>query len=281
MNLPSRTIWPDTAITFLLIGGQDNFRGSFGIEEYVADTRSHVPKANKTTAILYVNEMTHMPQQRLLHRILGPMLKGLSTWQGSGQPPLEHFRSILQCLSKDGWSGRLLYTATSAQYGWEDIKFSAFDVGRLQVPPMAAPAGLPEDQLAPEPVEFTRSDELKALWKAAAQVATGTGVPLAPGKGKRFAGVVKAATSDKEATGKQKPPTLPIGSVSEGLRVPSLQRSGLGVPSGTPDPTPISRALGLPARPRAFSAGSSPISPNSPHGFFVVQEPSPTRLQVR
>lgn len=303
MSLPAQTFWPDSAITFVLIGGQDNFRGNFSVEEYIAETRSHVPRTNRTTAVLYVDEMTHMPQQHLLRVILKPMLLGLHAWK-AGQLPLEQFRIILSRLSKDGWTGRLLYTSPA---GWEDIKFSAYDVGRFEVPvhPPVAPA---EEQQAP-PVEFTRSDELKALWKAAAQVATGSGAPCAPGRGKRFAGVVKAATSgaschpgnaaapepslSPSSVGGGRPPTLPVGpKASEFLQLPV--RSSLGLPSE--EPTPISRALGMPVRPRctseiefrgprsnsmAVSAASSPHSSGSPHGRFFAPvstgEPSPSR----
>lgn len=289
MNLPSQTCWPDAAITFVLIGGQDNFRGNFGVDEYIAETRSHVPRANRTTAVLYVDEMTHMPQQHLLRVILKPMLQGLQAWKG-GQLPLEQFRTILSRLSKDGWTGRLLYTSPA---GWEDIKFSAYDVGRFEVP-MPVPLTPTEEQQAPPPVEFTRSDELKALWKAAARVATGSGAPNAPGRGNRFAGVVKAATSgahchsgnvaalEGSSAGGGRPPTLPSGPKgSEFLQLPV--RSGLGLASQ--EQTPIARALGMPARPRSIStsvsANSSPLASGSPHGGFFAPfssgEPSPSR----
>eukprot|EP00434_Breviolum_minutum_P013528 symbB.v1.2.011922.t1/scaffold809.1/size160600/1 len=52
MKLPTPVMWPDHQVLFALIGGKDNFR-------------SHLPAANKTTAILFVKEMTHMPQQHL------------------------------------------------------------------------------------------------------------------------------------------------------------------------------------------------------------------------
>lgn len=81
MKLPTPVRWPESAVSFLLIGGQDNFRGRLSVEDYVAETRSHVPLANKTTAILFVQEMTHMPQQPLLRGVLRLMLKAIASWK--------------------------------------------------------------------------------------------------------------------------------------------------------------------------------------------------------
>ena len=51
--------WPSKAATFLLLGGNDGFRGCVSIEDYLADTKSRVPDSNASTAILFVHEMTH------------------------------------------------------------------------------------------------------------------------------------------------------------------------------------------------------------------------------
>ncbi|CAJ1421364.1 unnamed protein product [Effrenium voratum] len=40
MKLPTPVLWPDSAVTFLLIGGKDNFRGHMSIEDYVTETRT-------------------------------------------------------------------------------------------------------------------------------------------------------------------------------------------------------------------------------------------------
>lgn len=171
MNIPDTVKWPHDAITFLLIGGQDNFRGHFTTDQYVSDTQGHVPKQNSTTAILYVHEMVHMPQMNLLNGCIQYVLRALMAWQSVGKPPLEHFRAILGKLSRDGWSGRLLYT--SAPGAWEDIKFSRTDVGKLP----AAPVAEPEMR---GPMLFTQKDELKALWRAAITAAKPPPAPQAP-----------------------------------------------------------------------------------------------------
>ncbi|CAE7821901.1 unnamed protein product [Symbiodinium sp. CCMP2592] len=101
MKLPTPVRWPESAVSFLLIGGQDNFRGRLSVEDYVAETRSHVPLANKTTAILFVQEMTHMPQQPLLRGVLRLMLKAIASWKVEGKLPLEQFRNILAFLRQE------------------------------------------------------------------------------------------------------------------------------------------------------------------------------------
>ncbi|CAK0809931.1 unnamed protein product, partial [Prorocentrum cordatum] len=119
MKLPTPVQWPRDAITFILLGGDDNFRGHFSHQEYVADAKSRVPKANSTTAILYVNEMQHMPQASLLSSILPHMLAALQKWEdGRGTAPLNEFRPILAALNRGGWSGRFLHTRAAG--AWED-----------------------------------------------------------------------------------------------------------------------------------------------------------------
>mmetsp|Transcript_21125 Transcript_21125/g.39709 ORF Transcript_21125/g.39709 Transcript_21125/m.39709 type:complete len:529 (-) Transcript_21125:156-1742(-) len=270
MKLPNPVVWPDTAVTFLLIGGQDNFRGKLTIEDYVAETRSHVPAANKTTAILFVNEMTHMPQQPLLRGVLRLMLKAITSWKADVKVPLEQFRNILAFLRQDGWSGRLLYTTSPGI--WEDIAFSSFDIDKLEVQGI-----VPVHDELPAPVEFTAKDEVKALWRAAVVAATGGG---AAGKGHRMAQAVKAAAEKPEARARPMP-TLPISRGSEGLQVPCAGYAQFP----TPEATPISRTLGLPCRANLISGYSTPQSPASsvsPHRsvFFAVPDASPKRVFV-
>ncbi|CAE7496662.1 unnamed protein product [Symbiodinium natans] len=173
MKLPSPVFWPDYAVSFLLIGGNDNFRGRLSRDDYVAETRSHVPPANKTTAILFVNEMTHMPQQPLLRGVLKLMLKAISSWKADGKVPLQFFRDILAFLRQDGWSGRLLYT--TAPGAWEDIAFSSFDIDKLQVQGVVP---VSDESLAPE---FTAKDEVKAeIWKMSQAMKRCGGLPWWP-----------------------------------------------------------------------------------------------------
>eukprot|EP00438_Fugacium_kawagutii_P023040 Skav233273 [mRNA] locus=scaffold3673:17109:18308:- [translate_table: standard] len=121
MQLPQRTIWPDKQVLLALIGGKDFFRGHLSFREYITETRSHVPAANKTTAILFVQEMDHRPQQRLFRGLLGLMLETIAAWKEQPKVPFELFRKILSFLRRDGWSGVLLYT--TAPNTWEEITF--------------------------------------------------------------------------------------------------------------------------------------------------------------
>lgn len=119
MQLPEAPCWPDEAVAFLLIGGRDNFRGKFSPEGYVADVKARVPARNNTTALLFVNEMEHMPQSALLHAVLQPAIGGLLLWQESHKAPLDDFQLILIAA---GFSGVLAY---KREGGWQDVPFGA------------------------------------------------------------------------------------------------------------------------------------------------------------
>ncbi|CAK9023731.1 unnamed protein product [Durusdinium trenchii] len=92
--------------------------------------RSHVPAGNNTTAILFVKEMTHMPQQHLFRGLLGLMLKSIAAWKAEARVPLEIFRKVLSFLRKDGWSGSLMYTQPTGE--WKAIDFSPGHRRRLR-----------------------------------------------------------------------------------------------------------------------------------------------------
>uniref|UniRef100_A0A7S2VPF0 Uncharacterized protein n=1 Tax=Zooxanthella nutricula TaxID=1333877 RepID=A0A7S2VPF0_9DINO len=117
MDLPRPVHWPVWAASFLLMGGQDYFRGGMSFEEHLADAKARVPAKNSTTAILYVNEMPHMPQTALLSAVLPGMLRALAAWRSAaggaaGAPaPREELEVVLAAVAKAGcWSGRLVYT---------------------------------------------------------------------------------------------------------------------------------------------------------------------------
>ncbi|CAE8640484.1 unnamed protein product, partial [Polarella glacialis] len=122
MRLPEAVAWPRHAVTFLLIGGQDQlFRQGFSPEQYVADVQKRVPRANGTTAILFVEEMLHMPQGALLAAVLPHLLRVGLAWRSSGgQLPLRDVHALLSEMNIEGssWTGRLLFT--SAPGSWQD-----------------------------------------------------------------------------------------------------------------------------------------------------------------
>merc|ERR1712048_576750 len=85
MKLPRSVHWPDHAVTFLLLGGQDYFKGQSTSEEFLLECRSRVPRSNETTAMLLVNEMPHVPQIHLLKAILPHMINAVVAWRTSAR----------------------------------------------------------------------------------------------------------------------------------------------------------------------------------------------------
>merc|ERR1712217_653979 len=83
MDLPIPVRWPNSAVTFLLLGGKDYFKGQFSMDAYVANSQRKVPPKNTTTAILLVHEMTHMPQTDLLIATLHHMIYAVTKWKSS------------------------------------------------------------------------------------------------------------------------------------------------------------------------------------------------------
>eukprot|EP00438_Fugacium_kawagutii_P010042 Skav212674 [mRNA] locus=scaffold1227:766605:805823:- [translate_table: standard] len=112
MNLPEPISWPSEAITFLLIGGCDHlFRSNMTPEEYLLNTQQCVPATNQSTALLYINEMDHMPQSHLFALILPHLLRICMTWK----------RRVLEALRSQSdlaeWPGG----ATVAVEMWGDV----------------------------------------------------------------------------------------------------------------------------------------------------------------
>eukprot|EP00929_Paragymnodinium_shiwhaense_P007245 TRINITY_DN111181_c0_g1_i1.p1 TRINITY_DN111181_c0_g1~~TRINITY_DN111181_c0_g1_i1.p1 ORF type:complete len:513 (+),score=82.81 TRINITY_DN111181_c0_g1_i1:99-1637(+) len=121
-QLPKPVYWPMGAVSFLLVGGQDYFNGDLTGEQYLHACRSKVPLGNRSTAILLVNEMEHMPQSHLLMAILHHMIGCVVAWKTAKQLPMTAMEAILTALVGGGWSGRLMYTNDSGS--WTDFEFS-------------------------------------------------------------------------------------------------------------------------------------------------------------
>merc|ERR1712014_517296 len=112
-----------SSVTFLLLGGQDYFRGRMSMETYVADTQSRVPRKNSTTAILLVHEMAHMPQTELLMAILHHMIRAVTEWKLTDEVPHDEFDAILASLTMGGWSGQLVYKTAPSSKAWHGATF--------------------------------------------------------------------------------------------------------------------------------------------------------------
>eukprot|EP00928_Gymnodinium_smaydae_P066827 TRINITY_DN4978_c1_g1_i2.p1 TRINITY_DN4978_c1_g1~~TRINITY_DN4978_c1_g1_i2.p1 ORF type:complete len:559 (+),score=97.85 TRINITY_DN4978_c1_g1_i2:68-1744(+) len=257
MRLPRPVVWPAAAITFVLTGGEDYFRGHATVDQYVADTKGAVPPSNGSTAILFVNEMQHMPQAQLLHVIMPLMLRAILNWQrpsrtgAPAQPPLAEFRLILRALNRDGWSGRLLYTQGPGD--WADVDFGPYHVSRHAA---EAAVGSPHPS---ELVEVTRRDELRELLRAAALASRpNAGVPLAHAGARLHAAAVAAMAANQApvpenaaaaaANAPRPVPVLPIAAVAAGAASgcprPPGRGSGSMTPSSAMNGAPVTGAAG-------------------------------------
>lgn len=116
--------WPVGTVTFLLMGGEDFFRGGHSPDQHILDAMSCVPLANGTTAILYVNQMKHMPQREILQPVLQLMLHAAMEWKISGTAPGDKFGEILTAIRRGGFSGRLVHKCSLGD-SWEEVSFSA------------------------------------------------------------------------------------------------------------------------------------------------------------
>merc|ERR1711862_12977 len=123
MDLPTPVQWPESAGTFLLLGGQDYFRGHLDMDSYVADLQCRVPRRNSTTAILLVHEMAHMPQTELLVAILHHLVCAVTDWKGPDTIPHDEFDAILASLTVGGWSGQLVYKTGPHFKAWHGAHF--------------------------------------------------------------------------------------------------------------------------------------------------------------
>lgn len=281
MNLPQRAHWPIGAVTFLLIGGDDYFRGSATPEQYIAETKSWVPPSNSTTAVLYVDEMHHMPQAILLRSILPIMLSAVHIWKATGQPPKEELRHLLLALNSDGWSGRLSYTRAPGEWA-PSVDFSPFDVAQHVASELERMAEA-QAPTSPQAVELTRQQELRELLRASIVSAQPNGGAPIANASDRFHAVAQAAlakvakeaawTTAEGAWSPHSRPMLPLppptaspsvggGPVAQRLPSGSPNGSTSGVPWFYPllpslplyDATPVSRALGL--RGPSFDGGT-------------------------
>mmetsp|Transcript_118196 Transcript_118196/g.204276 ORF Transcript_118196/g.204276 Transcript_118196/m.204276 type:complete len:511 (-) Transcript_118196:138-1670(-) len=110
MQLPIQVPWPDSAVTFLLLGGQDYFRQQFTVDQYLRDAQSRVPHENSTTAIMLVQEMAHMPQAQLLDATLHSTMKAVTSWKEDRDTiPIAEFQEILAAVTAIGFHAQLIY----------------------------------------------------------------------------------------------------------------------------------------------------------------------------
>lgn len=173
MDLPRPVFWPEGAVSFLLLGGRDDmFKRQKGRlltpKEYLADAQRHVPAQNKTTAILFVNEMVHMPQSRLLSAALRPMINAVLSWKSTGNIPIAEFDVIHKAMLRDQWSGTLLYTQDAGI--WEEMEFGS-GVDSPQPPALKRAGTVPPMKLAAQAATPATSPRVLASARPSAAVA--------------------------------------------------------------------------------------------------------------
>eukprot|EP00930_Biecheleria_cincta_P081393 TRINITY_DN702_c0_g1_i1.p1 TRINITY_DN702_c0_g1~~TRINITY_DN702_c0_g1_i1.p1 ORF type:complete len:499 (+),score=51.66 TRINITY_DN702_c0_g1_i1:37-1497(+) len=151
MDLPFRHCWPGKAVTLLVLGGRDYFKpANVAPHQYLSHSQRYVPKSNSSTAILYVNEMEHMPSQQLLAAVLNNAISGLVSWQRNGQAPVGAFEMILRSVKSLGMSARLIYTSAG---GWQEVGENS---------PLGAPAHLQSPFNTPTMNSPVRSPQTEA-----------------------------------------------------------------------------------------------------------------------
>mmetsp|Transcript_41420 Transcript_41420/g.96263 ORF Transcript_41420/g.96263 Transcript_41420/m.96263 type:complete len:543 (+) Transcript_41420:62-1690(+) len=112
LDMPRPPAWPANAVTLLVLGGKDYFRKKhIKPSQYVHDAMRRVPPTNKTTALLYVHEMAHLPSSQLLTVLLRDGICGLIAWKSTGKFPFTTFQGILAAIKSLGLSACLSYTA--------------------------------------------------------------------------------------------------------------------------------------------------------------------------
>lgn len=121
MDLPRKPAWPVKQPIFMIVGGQDYFKGPMSDDKYFAKNKAAVPAGSVTCAILFVKQMAHMPKPRLLEACLNSAIRAVVTWKATGNPPIEAFGAAVAALNRGGWSGRLAFT--SAPGVWQDLFF--------------------------------------------------------------------------------------------------------------------------------------------------------------
>lgn len=151
MNLPGHSVyWPAKATTVMLMAGQDFFRGTQTSHEYVQSACRCVSPDNRTTAILYVPEMKHMPQQDILRPALAYLVRAAQLWHANGDSvPISHLRAAGLALQQNGWGSRLLYTSMRGQ--WQEFVFGLQEKDR-PAEPLSPRAPRPQQPPPPRPL---------------------------------------------------------------------------------------------------------------------------------
>jgi len=161
MNLPGPKIaWPQQAVTMMLMGAEDFFKGKKSSAEYLTASKSYVPP-NSRTAILYVRQMQHMPQKALLQLVLRPLVMAAARWKYSKTCPEEQLHQLTVQLEDESWSGSLFILQGSV---WKESTFGPLDESPKK---KSKTAETEAEESALDTVQVTRRAELRSLFRAA------------------------------------------------------------------------------------------------------------------
>eukprot|EP00435_Cladocopium_sp_Y103_P009233 s49_g2.t1 len=161
MNLPGpKIVWPQQAVTLMLMGSEDFFKGRKSSAEYLTASKSYVPP-NTRTAILYVRQMQHMPQKALLQLVLRPLVMAAARWKYSKICPEEQLHQLTVQLEDESWSGSLFILQGRA---WKESTFGPLDESPKK---KSKTAEASEAEESIETVQVTRRAELRSLFRAA------------------------------------------------------------------------------------------------------------------
>ncbi|CAJ1397007.1 unnamed protein product [Effrenium voratum] len=119
LDMPRPAKWPSSAVTLLIMGGQDYFRNpNVPPAKWISNARKRVPANNKHTALLYLPEMGHMPPPQVLQCVICDAVLALGMWRSNPSQCLRIFQAILQKLHKSGIAASFSYTSAK---GWAEI----------------------------------------------------------------------------------------------------------------------------------------------------------------
>ncbi|CAE7825959.1 rnf141 [Symbiodinium sp. CCMP2592] len=191
MQLPGPVVrWPHRAVTVMLLGGQDFFRGNLSAEEYMMRTCQCVGPSNTTTAFFYVPEMKHMPQDAVIQATLGCLVEAALDWSKGGLTAvMKHLGEAQEALIRIGFGGVLRFTTQS---GWQEQRFGpqvpdrppaplsprAPKPPRPPCPPGTAVSVLPVDLAVEDSPESHQRLAAQARQLAAARPISSSGDPV-------------------------------------------------------------------------------------------------------
>jgi hypothetical protein len=120
-NIPFAEYWPPNAIVFLLVCGSDEtFKNQqTAPEEYFRQTLSGVPTNSARTAVLFVKELFHMPDDELMMKVYPHMTKSVIEWKEAGEPNTNRFQRMVETISSHRPNPRFGTSRYTGEMRWK------------------------------------------------------------------------------------------------------------------------------------------------------------------